>query len=320
MREISAPEHGPLLLPSPLQQGDTIGLFCPAGPVRDMESLKKGIDCLRDFGFRIKTLESLKKQIDANTYLSAPDTVRAQRLRMLWMDNEVKALMAVRGGYGCLRLLDRIDFTLFRDNPKLLIGFSDLTTLLAANCSEAGLIGLHGPVVTTLSRVDQKSRERFFSVLTGSYLPCPVTGKIKILRQGRGHGPLIIGNLTTLVHLIGTPYEPVFKDALLIIEDTGESMYRIDRMLTHLACGGRLTNLAGLILGSFNMGGNLQESDRIQQQLFDRVTELTMDSAYPVWGDFPVGHGYRNYTFPYGMTATMDSGQGLFSLHPQPVD
>jgi muramoyltetrapeptide carboxypeptidase len=285
-----------------------------------MELVKKGIDCLQDFGFRIKTLESLQEQIDANTYLSAPDTVRAKRLRMLWMDDEVKALMAVRGGYGCLRLLERIDFTLFRDNPKLLIGFSDLTILLAANCSEAGLIGLHGPVVSTLSQVDRQSRERFFSLLTGSYLPCPVAGKVKILRQGMGHGPLIIGNLTTLVHLIGTPYEPVFENSLLIIEDTGETMYRIDRMLTHLACGGRLANLAGLILGAFDMGSDLQDSNRMQQQLFDRVTDLAKDYAYPVWGNFPVGHGNRNYTLPYGMMATMDGDQGLLSLHPEPVD
>jgi len=320
MRENTVPDPCPLLLPSPLQQGDTIGLFCPAGPVRNMELVKKGIDCLQDFGFRIKTLESLREQIDANTYLSAPDTVRAERLRMLWMDDEVKALMAVRGGYGCLRLLERIDFTLFRDNPKLLIGFSDLTTLLAANCSKAGLVGLHGPVVSTLSRINNQSRERLFSILTGSYLPCPVAGKVEILRRGMGHGPLVIGNLTTLVHLVGTPYEPVFENALLIIEDTGESMYRVDRMLTQLACGGRLTNLAGLILGSFAMGSDFQNSDRMHQQLFERVTELTMDYAYPVWGSFPVGHGERNFAIPYGMTATMDGEQGLLRLHPELVE
>jgi muramoyltetrapeptide carboxypeptidase len=181
------------------------------------------------------------------------------------------------------------------------------------------MIGLHGPVVSTLPQIDQLSRERFFSLLTGSYLPCPVAGQVEILNSGTGCGPIVIGNLTTLVHLIGTPYEPVFSGAILIIEDTGESMYRIDRMLTHLACGGKLANLAGLILGVFDCGDDHKDNVRLQKQIFERVSELTINSAYPVWGSFPVGHSTRNYTIPYGMVATMDSTQGLLHLHPEKV-
>ncbi len=311
MREIAAPEKNMPVLPPALHPGDTIGLFCPSGPVRNREYVRKGIECLQDSGFQVKIAENLQEEPDPDIYLAAPDDIRAQRLRDLWLDDEVKALMAIRGGYGCLRILHLLDFSLFYENPKLLIGFSDVTTLLAAIFKQTGVIGLHGPVVSTLSKVDRLSRRRLFALITGEYLPCPVND-VEILRHGTGTGQLIIGNLTTLIHLIGTPYEPRFDKAILVIEDTGESMYRIDRMLTHLSCSGKLQRLAGLILGSFDLDRDAR------QHLMRQILELTSDLDYPVWSNFPLGHGRKNLSLPYGMPATMGADQHL-RLHVEQV-
>jgi len=319
MRKTVVPEALTLLqLPPLLQPGDTIGIFCPAGPVRDMSRVESGIVILQELGFRVRLLEALKTQSDHGTYLSASDSVRIRQLHTLWDDKKVKALMAVRGGYGCLRLVGQLDFTLFRENPKFLIGFSDLTVLLAANSVEIGLIGLHGPVVSSLAQSDIASRERLFSLLTGEYKPYAFnqTTPLQIIRPGTGRGRIVVGNLTTLIHLIGTPWEPAFDNAILIIEDTGESMYRIDRMLTHLSCSNRLSNLAGLILGTFDMGGNDEPDARLQKQLSQRVAELTEPYDYPVWGKFPIGHQSLNQAIPYGMEASMESDPVVLTLHP----
>ena len=318
MKKTVVPDLLPLL-PAPLKSGDTIGLFCPAGPVRNIEQVNAGIALLQDMGFRVRILEELRTQIDNGMYLSATDTVRAHRLHTLWDDEQVKALMAVRGGYGCLRLLDRLDFTLFRANPKLLIGFSDLTVLLASTFIEAGMVGLHGPVVSSLPGTDSASRERLFSLLTGSYQPYPLDNTIEILRPGTGRGRIIVGNLTTISHLIGTPWEPAFAGSVLIIEDTGEPMYKVDRLLTHLACGGRLANLTGLILGTFDSGASPATDNQLLGPLFERVCELTAHTNYPIWGNFPIGHLSRNQAIPYGMEATMENGQTGLRLHPETV-
>lgn len=306
------------LLPPPVYPGDTIGLFCPAGPIRNKKHVQQGIDCLRAEGFNIKITGSLHAVDDPLVYLAASDDKRARDFSTLRQDEDVKALMAIRGGFGCLRLLEQIDFAGLRRQPKLLIGFSDVTTLLAANFRKSGMIGLHGPVVSTLTRMDLPSRQRLFALMAGNYLPFPADftkNTIKILRPGKGKGRLIVGNLTTLVHLIGTPYEPIFNNRILVIEDTGEPMYRLDRMLTQLACCGKLQQLSGLIAGSFDNGRGTEIAPEEYDRLFERIMELTAGYDYPVWGNFPVGHTNTNFALPYGMDATM-SATGELRLQP----
>jgi len=319
MREIAASDHLVPLLPPAVKHGDTIGLFCPAGPIRNMQSVQQGIACLRDFGFHIKVAQELQEQVEPHEYLAAPDVNRAEELQQLWQDDEVDALMAVRGGFGCLRLLELLDFTMFRDNPKLLIGFSDLTALLAAIHRKTGLIGLHGPVVSTLAHIDQSSRDCLLARMTGDYSPCSGSD-VEILRPGTATGPLIVGNLTTLAHLIGTPYEPEFAGAILVLEDTGESVYRLDRMLTQLACCGKLQQTAGIILGFFDNGPDAG-FDAIQyRHLYDRVLALTQGRNCPVWSGYAIGHGRVNLALPYGMIAEMGHDGQLRLLPEQAQD
>lgn len=317
MRKSTA--HDRPTLPPPLHAGDTIGLFCPAGPIRKMEHVEAGISCLKEMGFQIALAGELEILNDKEGYLAASDTIRADHFHALWLDDNIKALMAIRGGYGCLRLLNHLDFRGIRNHPKLLIGFSDLTALLAANYTRTGLIGLHGPVVSSLTKTDSSSQERLYSVLTGSYLPFHVEDSAQVLREGTGKGRIIAGNLTTIVHLIGTPWEPAFDGSILVIEDTGEPMYKIDRLLTHLSLCGRLERLSGLILGSFDTGSTGNTVSLLRQELYQRVIELTDKHGYPVWADFPIGHLEQNQAIPYGMGATMDSRDCTLILHPDPL-
>ena len=317
MPETAAAEIHTPCLPQPLQPGDTIGLFSPAGPVRNIKKLQRGMDILRAMGFRLKLTNDIIPQTNPDIYLSAPDNERAAQLHSLWNDREVCGLMAVRGGFGCLRILGMIDFLLMTETPKMLIGFSDISGLLMATLTRANLISLHGPMVTSLGLSDDASIQSLYDNITGNwqtYQTNQKTEKETILRSGIGHGKLLPGNLTTLVHLIGTPWEPVWENSILIVEDTGDPLYKLDRLFTHLYSGGKLKKLSGLILGSFDNGNN--GAGISYEKLKQRVVELTRPYSYPVWADFPIGHLSKNLTLPMGMLATMDSPEHTLHIHP----
>lgn len=309
------PNTTPPLLPQRIRKGDTIGLFCPAGPVRDTALVEQGIKIITDAGFLVKLGGRLNS---SHAYLAATDEQRVQALHNLWADETVKALMAIRGGYGCLRLINTVDTALISRYPKLLIGFSDVSVLLNGLLQEANLVSIHGPSVSTLARIDKASIAAFFSMITGSFTDHVRPEGIEILRAGNMRGQLIGGNLTTLVHLLGTRWDMPWDGRLLFIEDTGETMYRLDRMLTQLKLAGRLENLAGLILGTFDLGGDDRlDMLRLQEALWDRVLELTDGLPYPVWSNYPIGHQQRNHSLPVGLEATMDSDRGRLAFHPE---
>lgn len=304
-------------LPPPLHPGDTLALFTPAGPVRDIKEMQRGMDILKSMGFRLKLLTDIPPLNNPEMYLAAPDSERAAEFHALWNDPEICAVIAVRGGFGCLRMLGLIDYPLLMKTPKLIIGFSDLTNLLCAALSKAGLISLHGPVVTSLGQLDDASIQSLYDCISGNWQPYKIHQRAErevILHPGTGYGTLLPGNLTTLIHLIGTPWEPVWEKSILIIEDTGEPLYKLDRLLTHLDCAEKLKNLSGLILGSFDNGNN--DSGTNPEKLKQRVSELSKPYNYPVWVDFPMGHLSRNLTIPMGMRATMDSCNYTLNIHP----
>lgn len=298
-----------------LRRGDAIGLFCPAGPVRDPSSLQAGINRIQDLGFVVKLRGPV---VPVDGYLAASDTQRAANLHALWSDEEIKAILAVRGGFGCLRLVELLDWELFRRHPKWLIGFSDVTILLQGLRERANLVSIHGPVAGSLMRSDEASQVSLFSLLTGD---CEERLKIKgleILRGGNSRGQLIGGNLTTLVHLLATPWDSAWEGKILLLEDTNEPLYRLDRMLTQLALSDKLERLAGMILGDFDQGGDTLANLRLQEALWSRVMEL-VGPGYPVWGGFPVGHRQRNLALPLGMEIEMDSAAGQLHLVPSSV-
>ena len=304
-------QHNPTIIPPPLRRGDCIGLFSPAGPVRDKNRVAAGIRLLHELGFRTRQLRSGK---ESHAYLAADDQTRANEFHALWADDDIRALMAVRGGYGCLRIIDSLDFALLRTRPKLLIGFSDVTILLNTISERTGLITVHGPVVSSLIDCDRDSLQAFTTLLAGDLHEYRFPRQVEVLRPGKASGILRGGNLATLVHLVGTSWDISWDGALLFLEDTGEPMYKIDRMLTQLFLGGRLNNLAGLILGTFD-SRDAADRQRFQEQVWNRVLELTVRSGYPVLGGFPAGHLEMNHPLPIGGAATLDTGNGCLRLH-----
>lgn len=305
------------VLPPRLRRGDTIGLFCPAGPVKDIRAFEGGINLIKELGFKVKLQGAFQNN---DHYLADSDAARAQNFHALWEDTSVQAVMAIRGGFGSVRMLEYIELDRLQRNPKMLIGFSDVSALISGMISHANLVAVHGPVVTSLTLHDQQSVHQLFSLLTGQAEELIAGKGMEILRGGNRRGKIMGGNLTTLVHLIGTPWDSSWDDALLVLEDTGESLYRLDRMLTQLAFSGRLDRLAGLILGTFDQGtADRLETLRLQEQVWQRVLELTERLDFPVWADFPVGHQTANFALPMGMEATMDSQTGKLRLHTDSV-
>jgi len=295
----------PLILPPPLQIGDLIGLVAPAGPVRDREAFAYGCQYLEGQGYRVKVPDDLFRQ---QGFLAGHDEERTRQFTEMWHDPEVKAVLAVRGGYGCMRLLPQLDLAELVATPKILAGFSDLTVLLNEFSQQTGLVTYHAPMLNTLARSDEESRAAFLGMLAGSASGEVRPDGLEIIRAGAGYGRLAGGNLTTLAHLIGTPHEINWRGTILFLEDTGEAPYRVDRLLTHLERAGCLRELAGLILGTFT--NNSGEEEGWTASLWERVLELAGDD-YPIWGNFPVGHGARNLSLPIGVSAEMDSASGI---------
>lgn len=298
------------LLPPPVAMGETLGIFAPAGPIVDQEAFASGVKMLKELGFALRFQRGLESRNKG--YLAGHDDERATEIMDLWRDPEVKGLVAARGGYGSLRLLDLLDFNLIATMPKRLVGFSDLTVLHAAILKKTKQLTLHGPMVATLGKSDQASVDSFIQALTDRLPEAIKVKELEILRGENASGPLIGGNLTNLAHLIGTPWEPEWQGAILLLEDIGEAPYRIDRMLHHLKSSGRLEQVAGLILGTFTDCGDTET-------IWNLALELTKERAIPLWANFPSGHGNRNLTLPLGGDVTLDSNKGTLRI-AQPVN
>ena len=298
------------IYPPPINKGDTIGLVAPAGSLISKDNFSSGLKILEQQGFQVKYNKSI---LLSKGYLAGSDQDRAEEFNRLWSDPEVKALLAVRGGYGCLRMLDLIDMKQIRRTPKILIGFSDLTVLLNAIHQKTGMVTFHGPVVTTLASIDKKSEKSFFNVLSGKTPDEIKPSGLKIIKDGNAKGILLGGNLTTLVHMIGTPYEIPWEKAILFLEDIGELPYRLDRLLTHLDKAKRLHKIKGLILGTFT-DEERKEKSQLQKTVRTIILGLLKNKKIPIWENFPVGHSRRNMILPVGIKVHMDSSTGKLLL------
>jgi muramoyltetrapeptide carboxypeptidase len=300
-----------MILPPPLRPGDCIGIFSPSGPVRDQAKVDAGIRVLHEMGFQTKQAPCRGTGCD---YLAADDQARADTFHALLADDEVHALIALRGGFGCLRMLELIDFGMVESCRKYIIGFSDVSVLLNVISLRTGLVTLHGPVLTSLAGTDRQAVVSLLSLLTGGLPDHFSGGAMRVLRPGKGAGVLRGGNLTSLVHLLGTPWEIPASGSVLLLEDTGETMYRLDRMLTQLYHAGKFHTLSGIVLGSFDAGDNPDKNRLLQEQVWKRVLDLTRDMDYPVWGNYPVGHGKKNRPLPLGADVVMDSSSAGLRL------
>jgi len=292
------------LKPPRLKQGDTIGIVAPASHF-DLEKFNRGIAVLESMGFNTSVPEILFKKKE---YFAGSDLERAEMVNRYFADPTIKAIMCARGGYGSIRILSLLDYKTIQKNPKIFIGFSDISALLSTLYSKCRLVTFHGPTVTTLGNSDQKTKDSLLLMITsGENLEITMESGITI-QPGSASGPVLGGNLKTLCHLLGTRFQPDFKDCILFLEDRGEVAYRIDRMLSQMKLAGCFNSLAGLILGNFEDCGDIDEIIRI-------VCDIFKDDKIPMLAGLEVGHGKTNLAIPTGLNATLNADLKVLAFH-----
>jgi muramoyltetrapeptide carboxypeptidase len=282
--------------PPRLEPGDTIGIVAPASSF-DTNLFERGIRTLKSMGFRVHIPDDLYEN---EGYLAGSDEHRADVIHRLFADRTINAIVCAKGGFGSMRLLPLLDFDLIEKNPKIFLGHSDISALLSAMYTESGLVTFHGPVVTSISNAPEKTKQAVIEAIASDRPLEFNCANGMTIHPGMVSGPICGGNLTTLCHMVGTPFETGFNDHILFLEDRGEVPYRIDRMLSHMKLAGCLQQLAGLVLGDFIDCGDQQELLRI-------VTDVFADTCIPIMAGFEAGHREQNLTIPFGLDATLDT-------------
>ncbi|MDR1570122.1 MAG: LD-carboxypeptidase [Oscillospiraceae bacterium] len=296
-----------MIKPPLLKRGDTIGLLGPASPLSDAGKLEPCVRRLEELGYRVVTGASATR---AYGYLAGDDATRAGDLNRMFADPNIDAIAAIRGGYGAMRLLDRLDYAAARANPKILIGFSDITALHIAYGKCSDLITFHSPMpVGFFADGEQNplSQNAFDRALKRAE---PMGGvpsgyPLETIAPGAAEGELIGGNLSLICALLGTPYEPDTAGKILFIEEVGERVYSIDRMLTQLRLAGKLSECAGIVLGDFaNCSGSMRGHDLPLRQVFE---DILAPCGKPILYGFSIGHCTPNVTLPLGARARLDA-------------
>lgn len=329
--------------PQALSQGDAVAIVAPSGAVR-RESLERGIRLLESLDLRVKLGHSVMNRWG---YLAGQDADRARDLMEAWADPEVKAVIAARGGYGAMRILPHLDFDCIRQNPKILLGYSDITALHLAFWNEACLVTFHGPVAEIWSdSMDPYNLELLRDMLFGNWtpgdLPMPVcrkkgssspdsasvpqescgsgshnldsptlsTRKLTVLEKGQASGCLIGGNLSLVASTIGTPWEIDTSGKILFLEEVGERPYRVDRMLCQLKLSGKLNDAAGFCLGDFTDCEGDPDSARPSFTVAEVLEQYFAGTGKPCIANIPAGHGKYNAVLPLGVEVRIEAGLG----------
>ncbi len=283
-----------------LRRGDTVAVVAPAGPVVG-ERLDAGLAVLAAWGLSVREMPHARGTHERLGYLAADDAARAEDLMSAWCDPEVRAVFCARGGYGVQRMVDLLDWdSLAAAGPKVLVGFSDVTALHQAFGARLGVSTVHGPVVTSLGSGDDLSRTHLHDLLLAPAAGVSVTPLgCETLLPGRAEGVLVGGNIALLSSQIGTRDVVRATDSIAVLEEIGEDVYRIDRMLTQLLRSGWFDGVRGIVLGDFT-----DCPASVRDVVQDRLVPLGVPT---LWGA-PVGHESRNLAFPYGVPAVLDAG------------
>lgn len=296
-----------IIIPPYIKKGDIIGVVCPSGymPYANMETC---LQVLQEWGLEVKKGKTLGTHFN---YFSGTDEERLNDLQAMLNDEQVKAVLCARGGYGLSRIIDKIDFTSFVASPKWVIGYSDVTILHSHIFNNYHIASLHSPMAAAFNEKGFQTEyvQSLLQTIAGNTYAYNCEA-YKLNKQGNAAGELVGGNLCLLAHLIGSESSIDTKGKLLFIEDTGEYIYNIDRFMIQLQRAGMLENLAGLIVGSFT-----DMKDTVipfGASVYDVIYDAIKDYGYPVCFNFPVGHTPENYALKHGALHTLEvNGSGV---------
>ncbi len=317
---VNTKNENEIIKPPKLKIGDTIGLIAPGSFINENE-LKESVTNLEQLGFKVVFTNNI---LARDGYLAGTDKQRASDINEMFSRNDVNAIVAARGGYGCTRILPMIDYKTIQNNPKILIGYSDITALLYGIFKETGLVCFHGPV--GISTFNDFSVDNFKNVLLFPHdrltfynahennnddLYKPVT-----IRSGKAQGKLVGGNLSLVVSVIGTPYDIKTNGNIIFLEEVGEEPYRVDRMITQMLEAGKFDKASGVALGVFSgckskpSHSAIDNSFSVLEVLFDRLFPLNIPVVYGM----SYGHITNKFTIPFGINAELDSLEQTLTL------
>lgn len=301
--------------PKKLNKGDIIGIISPASSPDESVRIEQGVRYLEKLGYKVKVGKNVGK---THGYLAGSDDERLEDFHSMFKDKDVKAIFCVRGGYGAFRLLDKIDYKLIKQNPKIFAGYSEITALQNAIFTKTGLVTFAGPMVAVdfWNEVNPYTTEYFWEVLTNNKkigrieLPEEYTNGLPNLNKGIALGRIIGGNLAVFTALLGTEYFPPMKDKILMIEDINEKPYKIDRLLNQLRLAKIFKQIKGVILGRFV---ECYEPDPNTKTLsLGEVIEHYIGSLkIPILYTFPHGHIKELVTIPFGISVKMNATKGF---------
>ncbi len=307
------------LKPPRLKAGDTIGLINPAGATFHPQDVVIAEETFAALGLKMKTGEHL---LDRYGYLAGTDEARAADVNSMYADPDVDAIITLRGGWGCNRILDLIDYKTIAKHPKIIMGYSDITSLLLAFNAKTSLVTFHGPVGTSTWNEYSTDFVRRLLFEGQSFTMENPTDKgdnltqtkdrILTIHGGQSKGKLMGGNLSVLAAMVGSDYLPDFKNNILFLEEVDEAPYRVDRMLTQLKLAGILDEISGLVFGKCSScdAGESYGSFTFEEVLDDHIKPL----GIPAWFGSMIGHIADKFTIPLGINAEIDADKGSIKL------
>lgn len=308
-----------VLRPRALRPGDTIAVVAPAGPAHP-ERLADGVALLRAWGFTVRLMPSTS--VSRGFLAGESDEAKAAELSACFADPAIAGIMCARGGYGSMRLLPFIDWEAIRAHPKLFCGYSDITALHLAMRRETGLVTFHGPIAERQGDDPEGPhpwtaaglrRALTSTTALGTITPPPDAPPLTVIRDGTAHGPLVGGNLTLVAALAGTRWQLDARGCILLLEDTNEAPYRVDRMLTQLHYAGIFDGVQGIVFGdspTCDVPADEPRNFPLATVLADRLGHL----GVPVVYGFPCGHTRFRATLPLGLPVTLDADTGTLTI------
>jgi muramoyltetrapeptide carboxypeptidase len=298
--------------PKLLKKGDTIGILSPSS-TGDKAVIEKGAAFLEQNGYRVVIHAQNSAQLG---HLAGSDEEKIAALMEMFADPAIDGILCARGGNGAIRLLDKIDFSVIARNPKVFVGYSDITVLLQAITKQAGFVTYYGPMAASFGRdFDMRTATDFFAMIEGRATHIEVDG-IDVLQKGQAQGVLRGGNMTMLQNLIATPFDWETGRVLLFIEDVDEILYRIDRMLHHFRLSGKLKSVAAVLVGEMidvpdGETSHMRPGEKPYGRDIVRILRDNLPPSIPVCLNFPCGHAKYMTTLPVGGQArlTLDAGR-----------